>query len=158
MEIFREQLKVNRKLVLLFGGMTVGCVVLYVMLSEYFVIGIWLGLFFTVFNLFLQLRTNIYDDRIEYQLFLFHLKPRVIEFKDMASIKLEPYDVVGVSGFKVKTNWNGALYYFGGKEILRVLLKNGKTVMLSTFKGDELKVVIENMSLGRLKDENRKDS
>lgn len=116
---------------------------LYIFRGEVYIIGIVICVVFTILSLMLRLDVSVYDDKIEYRLFPFHISNKVILFDDIENIDVTTFNQKGVYGFKIKSNWNGSIYFMGGKNVIRIVNKNKKIIMLGTKKMKEIKSVLD---------------
>jgi hypothetical protein len=99
--------------------------------------------FFTI----LKLKTRIDEKGINYQFFPFHLKARLIPWKEIEKCNLRKYNALTEFrgwGYKVNMTWqNGKAYTTKGNQGLQLKLKSGKKILFGTQKKDELQRVLD---------------
>lgn len=97
---------------------------------------------FTIF----KLKTRIDEIGIEYQFFPFHLKARLIPWKEIEKCNIRKYNAFTEYrgwGYKVNMTWqNGKAYTTKGNQGLQLKLKNGKKILFGTQKKEELQRTI----------------
>lgn len=90
----------------------------------------------------LKLKTRIDEKGIHYQFFPFHLKARLIPWKEIRKCYIRKYNALTEYrgwGIKVNMTWqNGKAYTTKGNQGLQLKLKNGKKILFGTQKKDEL--------------------
>lgn len=94
--------------------------------------------------LFLRLETNINKERIELKFFPFTSK--TIQWKDIKSAEVLKYGFVGGWGLRIGTKY-GTVYNMSGDKGLALELLNGKKLVIGTQKVDELKSVVNQLSV-----------
>lgn len=90
----------------------------------------------------LKLKTRIDEKGIYYQFFPFHLKTRLIPWKEIEKCNLRKYNALTEYrgwGCKVNMTWQkGKAYTTKGNQGLQLKLTNGKNILIGTQKKDEL--------------------
>lgn len=140
---FKETQLVGNTLKTIFIILLIMFTALYIFIGEVFITGVIICLVFTILSLTLKLDVSVYNDRIEYRLFPFHVSNRVIMFNSVEIIDVITLKHIGVYGFKIKNNWNGSMYFFGGNNVIRIVKKNKRVIMLSTQRMKEVKLVLD---------------
>lgn len=140
---FKETQLIGNTLKVIFIILLIMFTTLYIFIGEVFITGVIICLVFTILSLTLKLDVSVYNDRIEYRLFPFHVSNRVIMFNSVEIIDVITLKHIGVYGFKIKNNWNGSMYFFGGNNVIRIVKKNKRVIMLSTQRMKEVKLVLD---------------
>lgn len=143
---FQETQIVDNRLKAIFIILLLVFAALYIFIGEFFMTGVIICLIFTMLSLILRLDINIYNDRIEYRLYPFHVSSRIFMFNS-----IELIDVItirhkfayGFYGFKIKSNLIHSIYLFGGNNAIRIVKTGKKVIILSTQKANEVKQALE---------------
>ena len=105
----------------------------------------------------MQLKTSIFEDRIEVQYFPFHLKPRIIRFDDLTSLETRVADCAkeywgwGYKGTKKNRSYT-AYRDFG----LQLTFKNGNRLFIGSQKQGELEEIVNQLKEESYKVESEK--
>lgn len=90
----------------------------------------------------LKLKTRIDEKGINYQFFPFHLKSRLISWKEIEKCYIRKYNALTEYrgwGIKVNMTWqNGKAYTTKGNQGLQLKLTNGKKILIGTQQKEEL--------------------
>ncbi len=95
--------------------------------------------------IFIQLKTNINETGISYQLFPFQLKEKIYTWDEIADVNIRKYSPIweyGGWGYRYSFN-NGKAYNISGNMGLQLVLKNGKKILIGTKKPEELAAFLE---------------
>jgi hypothetical protein len=97
------------------------------------------------------LLTRITDQGIHYQFIPFHHKERIISWSQIKKAYVRVYDPIpeyGGWGLRtIDTKGNGIAINMMGKIGLQLELNDGKNILIGTQRGDEVKKVIESLSI-----------
>ena len=142
---FKETQLVGNTFKVIFIILLIIFTALYIFIGEVFITGAVICLVFTILSLTLKLDVSVYNDRIEYRLFPLHVLNRVIMFNSIEIIDVITLKHIGGYGFKIKNYWKGSIYFFGGNNVIRIVKKNRKVIMLSTQRMKEVKLVLDDI-------------
>ena len=134
MMIFEESQRIGIVWRLTFLVLLIISLVLFVFVNEGFASGIVIFSLFFILSLTLKFEIKIYEETLMYRLLPFNIKNKRIEFHSIQSMERLTSRQIGVFGFKIKNNSRGAIYYFGGNELICIKRKHGKDIMLGTHK------------------------
>jgi hypothetical protein len=105
------------------------------------------------FIFFFKLKTRIDEIGIHYQFSPFHLKMKIIQWKDIKKVQVRNYDPIGeYGGWGIKGGyfWNkekGKCVNISGDIGIQVEFKNGKQLLIGTQKKEEAMQVLKNYNL-----------
>jgi hypothetical protein len=102
----------------------------------------------------MQLKTAIYQDRIEVQYFPFHLKPKIIRFDELTSMETRVADCAKEYwGWGYKGTKKNRSYTAYGDFGLQLTFKNGNRLFIGSQKKGELEEVVNQLKGGELESE-----
>lgn len=134
MMIFEETQRVGKVWRLTFLVLLIISMILFAFVNEDFVLGIVIFSLFFLLSFTLKLEVKIYEETLMYRLLPFNIKNKRIKFNSIQSVERLTPKQIGVFGFKIKHNSRGAIYYFGGNELICIKRKHGKDILLGTHK------------------------
>lgn len=94
---------------------------------------------------FIQLKTNINEKGIYYQLFPFQLKEKKIYWNEIAELNIRKYSPIweyGGWGYRNSFKY-GKAFNISGNIGLQIILKNGKKILIGTNKPEVLSAFLE---------------
>ncbi len=94
---------------------------------------------------FIQLKTNIGEKGVSYQLYPFHFKEKLFIWDEIAEVNIRKYSPIweyGGWGYRYSFK-NGKAYNISGNMGLQLVLKNGKKILIGTNKPQELATFLE---------------
>jgi hypothetical protein len=94
---------------------------------------------------FIQLKTNINEKGIYYQLFPFQLKEKKIYWNEIAEVNIRKYSPIweyGGWGYRYSFKY-GKAFNISGNMGLQIILKNGKKILIGTNKPEVLSAFLE---------------
>lgn len=99
----------------------------------------------------MQLKTVIFEDRIEVQYFPFHLKPRIIRFDELTAFETRTADCLKEYwGWGYKGTKKNRSYTAYGDFGLQLTFKNGNRLFIGSQKQGELEKVVNQLKGGEL--------
>ncbi len=96
-----------------------------------------------------QLVCTIDQDVITYHLQPYQFKPTVISWSDVSSWEITEYNAISqYGGWGVRMTSSGMAYIIDGNKGLKLLLRNGKSILIGTQKEAELRAFLSEIGKG----------
>lgn len=117
-------------------------VALSLVTQEWFLIILGIGLYLFIRSV--ELDMIVYEDRISYKCNPFKFTYTDLYFNEIDDIYVGKYNArFRYKGFKVKKAGKYEAYFFGGYDVVQVKMKNGRVIIISTKRIEELKANLD---------------